>query len=156
MINKQELMDALRDPEIATFLHRLSDLDRSTKSQHHTLGKQVNQAAPGQHFHNDKDSPALLSDYLRYDGFLRTATASATAVTTDVNGEAVIAHNLADMHGNQLTPFVIVGTDWLSTQSRAVQNGNYTSTTFTIRAWITSTGARLANTGITYRWIAIG
>lgn len=36
--------------------HANSDVDKSTLSQHHTLGPQPNQAAPGDHDHNGRNS----------------------------------------------------------------------------------------------------
>lgn len=59
MIDRQELIALLRDPVVVSVLHELSDLDRSIKAQHHTLGKLHNQASPGTHKHDGKDSLLL-------------------------------------------------------------------------------------------------
>ncbi len=40
-------------------LHQRSDLDGQPSSQHHTLGSGQNQASPGNHRHNGRDSPKL-------------------------------------------------------------------------------------------------
>lgn len=41
--------------------HRNSDVDLRRESQHHTLGPQPNQAAPGDHKHDGGDSEKLLT-----------------------------------------------------------------------------------------------
>lgn len=43
-------------------IHRNSDLDTRTESQHHTLGPSPMQAAPGDHRHRGGDSLPLLDD----------------------------------------------------------------------------------------------
>lgn len=40
-------------------LHSNSDVDSSTVAQHHTLGIQHNQSAPGDHTHNGKNSKKI-------------------------------------------------------------------------------------------------
>ena len=55
-MTEYELLELLKKPEVLRMLHEVSDLDRSKQSQHHTLGKLVNQASPGGHIHDGKDS----------------------------------------------------------------------------------------------------
>jgi hypothetical protein len=45
--------------EAVNKLHSNSDLDTSTNSQHHTLGIGQNQASPGSHTHNGKNSKKI-------------------------------------------------------------------------------------------------
>lgn len=44
--------------------HSNSDVDKSTLSQHHTLGIQPNQASPGDHNHNGRNSRRIQTDEL--------------------------------------------------------------------------------------------
>lgn len=46
-IDRAELLQLLRDPEVSRVIHIYSDLDKGVKAQHHTLGKLINQAKPG-------------------------------------------------------------------------------------------------------------
>lgn len=46
--------------------HANSDVDKSTLSQHHTLGVQPNQASPGDHNHDGKNSKRITPDFLQF------------------------------------------------------------------------------------------
>lgn len=47
--------------------HLNSDVDESPIAHHHTLGVDPNQASPGDHNHNGKNSKRLKPDYLQFD-----------------------------------------------------------------------------------------
>jgi hypothetical protein len=47
------------DPRVIEQLHRRSDLDSSPTAQHHSLGPNGTQAAPGNHSHDGTNSPQL-------------------------------------------------------------------------------------------------
>lgn len=46
-------------PREVAQMHQRSDVDSSSKSQHHTLGTNRNQASPGNHVHDGISSPKL-------------------------------------------------------------------------------------------------
>lgn len=46
-------------PESTAEIHKVADTDSSSTAVHHTLGIQPNQASPGSHTHNGRDSKAL-------------------------------------------------------------------------------------------------
>lgn len=43
-------------PEVVNFFHDRSDVDSSSTAQHHTLGLKHDQASPGDHKHDGKNS----------------------------------------------------------------------------------------------------
>lgn len=47
-------------PQVVDDFHENSDLDSRAEAQHHTLGPNPNQAAPGDHIHDGGDSALLL------------------------------------------------------------------------------------------------
>lgn len=47
------------NPEKVNEFHRYDDVDNTPESHHHTLGIEPNQASPGDHTHNGRDSAAL-------------------------------------------------------------------------------------------------
>lgn len=59
--------------------HTNSDLDLRLESQHHTLGPNPNQAAPGDHVHDGGDSALIL------EGFTITGSRSTDAWRVSVN-----------------------------------------------------------------------
>lgn len=50
-------------PESTAEVHKVDDVDTSSTAHHHTLGIQPNQASPGSHTHNGRDSKALNATY---------------------------------------------------------------------------------------------
>ena len=50
--------------EIVNDFHTNSDVDSRSESQHHTLGPQPTQAAPGDHTHDGGSSPLLLEGFV--------------------------------------------------------------------------------------------
>jgi hypothetical protein len=82
-----EIVKSLRSPEILRELHSVSDVDKGRNSQHHTLGKQLNQASPGRHIHDGSDSlvlpqPPKIGSWSGY--YVQNATMSATILSTPV------------------------------------------------------------------------
>ena len=59
MIDRQELIQLLQDPDVVRQAHIFSDLDKGPRAQHHSLGKQRWQASPGPHKHDGKDSTLI-------------------------------------------------------------------------------------------------
>jgi hypothetical protein len=43
-----------------SLFHKYDDLNTTNASHHHTIGQGAGQVAPGKHYHNGEDSPALL------------------------------------------------------------------------------------------------
>jgi hypothetical protein len=157
MIDKKELLAALSDPEIVQMLHQMSDLDRSVNGQHHSLGKETNQAAPGPHNHDGGSSlVALLKDnsdrravMWATAGVVRYRRSTQTTITTDANGEATINHGLP------VTPISVIGNTTPTTAPRICQTGSFGPTTFTVRLFNTD-NTRAASTTFTINWMAEG
>lgn len=77
--------------------------------------------------------------------------AAATVVPTlDANGEVVIAHGLAN------APLCVVAVPGLAPASYSCEVGNIGAANFTVRVFVTNTGARAAGVSMTLRWYAIG
>jgi hypothetical protein len=54
-----DIVRSLRDPAIIRELHSVSDLDRARNAQHHTLGRGINQASPGDHDHGQDGKSSM-------------------------------------------------------------------------------------------------
>jgi hypothetical protein len=65
--------------EVVNDFHTNSDVDSRTESQHHTLGPQPNQAAPGDHTHDGGSSALLL------EGFVLAGSRNSDAWRQQVN-----------------------------------------------------------------------
>ena len=63
--------------------HRFDDVDYTPEAHHHTLGSDINQASPGDHVHNGRDSK-LLPGYV----------AKSTVAVTGSRGGNVALTNL--------------------------------------------------------------
>jgi len=121
MIDKQELLQALQDPEIVRQLHIYSDLDKGRRNQHHTLGRGVNQASPGDHNHDGKNTTKLSS--------------VKTISVTWANGTNVATVS----HGLKSTPGAVVVTlQSASTTSRWITVNNVTATTVDLQLFNTA------------------
>ena len=76
--------------------HKLSDVDSSQRAQHHTLGKQRNQASPGNHIHDGITSPKLGARQMAPGG----GTTVPALVLTGAKGGNVALTNLIAMLKN--------------------------------------------------------
>lgn len=63
------------NPDEVNKFHRYDDTDNAPESHHHTLGIDANQAAPGPHRHNGRDSAVLNA------GTVTGSRASGTALS---------------------------------------------------------------------------
>lgn len=61
------------NPDQVNEFHRYDDSDNAPESHHHTIGTDPNQASPGDHRHNGKDS------YLLYGGITVTGSRGGNA-----------------------------------------------------------------------------
>lgn len=88
-MNRQELIELLKDPDLIRILHSVSDVDRGPKVQHHTLGKEPNQAAPGNHRHDGTTSTVIVpyTDEKARDA-IGAALVAGTNITITVNDAA--------------------------------------------------------------------
>lgn len=72
-------------PEKATVsAHERSDLDSSPVAQHHTLGISPNQASPGDHSHNGRDSKSLNIDAAVMNAIMNNATTIADIIGFEI------------------------------------------------------------------------
>jgi len=53
--------DKAADAQLVNKFHEKSDLDSSQEAQHHSLGPKHDQASPGDHTHNGKNSRKILA-----------------------------------------------------------------------------------------------
>lgn len=60
--NRAQPVQGPLEPREVNLLHARSDVDNSSVAQHHTLGMDPNQASPGHHTHNGRNSKRLLED----------------------------------------------------------------------------------------------
>lgn len=56
MTPQQKMQEESPEPIKVNLFHRYSDVDASEQAHHHTLGIDNNQASPGNHTHNGRDS----------------------------------------------------------------------------------------------------
>lgn len=107
-------------PEASNQLHRYDDLDTSPSAHHHTLGREDNQAASGQHKHDGKDS-AGLPGYSRVDhehvvdGSLLLPTGAITlwaGSSTAPPSGFMVCEGQAISRTNYSTLFGIIGTTY--------------------------------------------
>lgn len=70
--NKPEQPGAnlMPNPDQVNEFHRYSDQDTSPEAQHHSLGVDPNQASPGNHTHDGKNSPLIANTEFLQDWFV--------------------------------------------------------------------------------------
>lgn len=56
---KEEKSNLTPDPRSVNLFHARSDVDSSPSAQHHTLGISHNQASPGDHIHDGRNSKLI-------------------------------------------------------------------------------------------------
>lgn len=85
-IDKETQNKRSPDRDVVNDWHRYSDKDSDTKAQHHTLGNGPNQAARGDHNHQDNNGLELL-DGVTLSGNVTLNTASVLKQVTDALGK---------------------------------------------------------------------
>jgi len=84
-------------------LHRFSDLNSATWSQHHTLGPGHTESSPGDHTHNGGTSKVI--PYKSISGlFALLPQVAAITGTTDASGFLIFNHGFKDINGNPAIP----------------------------------------------------
>lgn len=165
-----EVIRSLTTPDILRELHTVSDSDRGRQSQHHTLGKQLNQASPGPHTHDGTDSQMFTN--LRILGTLadkagrpyvqaavtggaqRVIRAGRITATTDPSANLTIAHGLVDVVGAGIVPVAVLATGGDNT-AQIVRTGAIDATNFVL-AVRNATGVLQASVSVTVNWLAYG
>lgn len=72
------------EPRVVNVFHSRSDRDSAKSAQHHTLGLDANQASPGDHTHDGRNSKLILK------GFDPTFPTTASATYSQTQMQAVI------------------------------------------------------------------
>lgn len=84
------------EPRVVNEFHHRSDKDSAPTAQHHTLGTQRNQAAPGDHIHNGVGGRLLgEGEGLTVTGLLAPATVAELNAVVDSLFAAIL--NFADI-----------------------------------------------------------
>lgn len=89
---KRDFANEPLTPDEVNAVHRYSDKDNNTESQHHSLGRAPEQASPGDHTHDGKES-AVLTRYLN--------TSDAAPSVTGARGGNVALANLLSALASQ-------------------------------------------------------
>lgn len=84
MTNVEERENTSPPPRVVNKFHARSDKDAAQSAQHHTLGLDHNQASPGDHTHNGRNSKLILK------GLFPTFPSTASNPPTQAQVQACI------------------------------------------------------------------
>lgn len=137
-------MRLVPSPSDVNIFHQYSDADRTSESQHHTLGIRRYQAASGAHTHDGSTSLQLPN----YFPLSKVKWGNTGLIVTDANGIVTFNHDLGVVPSAFLAVF---GPGGIGTNLRIT---SLTATTVTIHCFQAS-GTDVVSSNVRLQWIAL-
>lgn len=82
------------NPDVVNEFHRYSDVDNESASQHHTLGSDPNQASPGDHNHDGRNSRQVSATSHTHGFTMAALTASIDVASVPANSAVARPHTV--------------------------------------------------------------
>lgn len=134
-------------PDSVDAFHRYSDVDKSKRSQHHTLGVRPSQASPGSHVHDGSDSNQINYSDLTGSPQLLHGSQSFTGVAANSTVSAIITFP-EPLSG---APDVVATVETTAPDQGSCGVSNISATGFTL--WFANESGSSVNRNV--RWVAL-